>query len=306
LESALTCAAAPGAQTACFNSMDAPSVGRLGLAVQLGGTSTVAASSAARVGAGRVDVALKRAFDVVMSAFALSVLAVPLAIIALLIKATSPGPVLYRQRRVGRQGRPFTILKFRSMYRHAERWTGPAWAQPDDPRATAVGRHLRRAHLDELPQLWNVLRGDMSIVGPRPERPYFVARFRDHIPRYVMRHRALPGLTGWAQVHGWSGNTPIEPRIAHDLEYIENWSLALDRGEGLARRRRCRSKVRPGLAPHSSSRCITKLTSSDRPKRSRVALPVIQRCPSAATRNASPETGDVVSSSNTTDPRRTA
>lgn len=172
---------------------------------------------------GRLDRALKRALDVLVAGLALGVLAIPLAIIALLVKVTTPGPVLYRQRRIGLEGKPFTILKFRSMYRDAERATGPVWAQPNDPRATPFGRRLRRSNLDELPQLWNVLRGDMSIVGPRPERPHFVDQFNHRIPRYSQRHSALPGLTGWAQVHGWRGNTSLERRIAHDLEYIESW-----------------------------------------------------------------------------------
>ena len=138
------------------------------------------------------------------------------------------GPVFYRQERMGLDGKSFTIVKFRSMYDDAERETGPVWAQPSDPRVTPFGRFLRRSNLDELPQLWNVLRGDMSIVGPRPERPHFVAQFKHKIPQYMLRHKVKAGLTGWAQVNGWRGNTPLEKRIEYDLYYIENWSVRLD------------------------------------------------------------------------------
>ncbi len=171
---------------------------------------------------------MKRVIDVVISAAALVVLAGPLALIALLVKATSRGPVFYRQERMGLDGKPFTILKFRSMYDDAERETGPVWAQKDDPRVTPLGRFLRRSNLDELPQFWNVLRGDMSIVGPRPERPHFVEQFKHRIPQYMLRHKVKAGLTGWAQVNGWRGNTPLEKRIEYDLYYIENWSVRLD------------------------------------------------------------------------------
>jgi Undecaprenyl-phosphate glucose phosphotransferase len=171
---------------------------------------------------------VKRTIDVAMSAAALLVLALPLGIIALLVRLTSRGPVFYQQERMGLDGKPFTILKFRSMQDDAERETGPVWAQQDDPRVTALGRFLRRSNLDELPQLWNVLRGDMSIVGPRPERPHFVAQFKHRIPQYMLRHKVKAGLTGWAQVNGWRGNTPLEKRIEYDLYYIENWSVRLD------------------------------------------------------------------------------
>ena len=115
-----------------------------------------------------------------------------------------------------------------SMFDNAERETGPVWAVADDPRVTPLGRFLRRSNLDELPQLWNVLRGDMSIVGPRPERPHFVEQFKHKIPQYMLRHKVKAGLTGWAQVNGWRGNTPLEKRIEYDLYYIENWSVRLD------------------------------------------------------------------------------
>jgi Undecaprenyl-phosphate glucose phosphotransferase len=175
-----------------------------------------------------VNAVIKRCIDIAISAVALLVFATPLAIIALLIRTTSRGPVFYRQERMGLDGKPFTILKFRSMYDNAERHTGPVWAVEDDPRVTPLGRFLRRSNLDELPQLWNVLRGDMSLVGPRPERPHFVAQFKHRIPQYMLRHKVKAGLTGWAQVNGWRGNTPVDKRIEYDLYYIENWSVSLD------------------------------------------------------------------------------
>ena len=171
---------------------------------------------------------LKRSLDVLLSSAALLLLALPFAIIAAIIKLTSPGPVFYRQERMGLDGKPFIIYKFRSMYQDAERETGPVWASRDDPRCTPIGRLLRRTNVDELPQLWNVLRGDMSLVGPRPERPFFVHQFKQRIPQYMLRHKVRAGLTGWAQVNGWRGNTSIEKRIEYDLYYIENWSVTLD------------------------------------------------------------------------------
>jgi len=171
---------------------------------------------------------LKRAIDVAISAGALSALAVPFGIIALLIRKTSKGPVLYRQERMSLDGSAFEVFKFRSMYEGAEDDTGPVWARDDDPRCTTVGRWLRRFDIDELPQLWNVFRGDMSIVGPRPERPYFVEEFKHRIPQYMLRHKVKAGITGWAQVNGWRGNTSLEKRIEYDLYYIENWSVSLD------------------------------------------------------------------------------
>jgi exopolysaccharide biosynthesis polyprenyl glycosylphosphotransferase len=171
---------------------------------------------------------LKRTLDVGISALALAVLGPPLGLIALLIRLTTPGPVFYRQERMGLDGKSFTVYKFRSMYHEAERETGPVWAREDDPRCTPVGRVLRRFSLDELPQLWNVLRGDMSLVGPRPERPFFVEQFKHRFPQYMLRHKVRAGMTGWAQVNGWRGNTSIEKRIEYDLYYIENWSVGLD------------------------------------------------------------------------------
>jgi Undecaprenyl-phosphate glucose phosphotransferase len=171
---------------------------------------------------------VKRALDIAISASALVVLAIPFWIIAALVKLTSKGDVFYRQERMGLDGKSFMIYKFRSMYDDAEAETGPVFASEQDPRRTPLGKLLRRSNVDELPQLWNVLRGDMSIVGPRPERPLFVAQFKHKIPQYMLRHKVKSGITGWAQVHGWRGNTSIEKRIEYDLYYIENWSVRLD------------------------------------------------------------------------------
>ncbi len=172
--------------------------------------------------------AIKRTIDIAISAAALTVLIIPLSLIALFVKLTSKGPVLFSQERMGLDGKSFTIVKFRSMFDDAERHTGPVWAAANDSRVTPLGRFLRRSNLDELPQLWNVLRGDMSLVGPRPERPHFVEQFKHRFPQYMLRHKVKAGLTGWAQVNGWRGNTPLEKRIEYDLYYIENWSVRLD------------------------------------------------------------------------------
>ncbi|MGH9319402.1 MAG: undecaprenyl-phosphate glucose phosphotransferase [Vicinamibacteria bacterium] len=170
----------------------------------------------------------KRVMDVAVAAMLLFFLAIPFTIIAVLIKLSSRGQILYEQERMGLDGKPFIIYKFRSMYEDAERETGPIWAVSDDPRRTPVGRFLRRFSIDEMPQLLNVLKGDMSLVGPRPERPSFVKEFKERIPQYMLRHKVKCGMTGWAQVNGWRGNTSIEKRIEHDLYYIQNWSIALD------------------------------------------------------------------------------
>ena len=172
--------------------------------------------------------AIKRAIDIAISSVALVGLAAPFAVIAAAIRLSSPGPVFYTQERMGLDRRPFMVLKFRSMCENAERDTGPVWARENDPRRTPVGTILRRFSVDELPQLWNVLRGDMSLVGPRPERPFFVDQFKDRVPQYMLRHKVKSGMTGWAQVNGWRGNTSIEKRIEYDLYYIENWSVKLD------------------------------------------------------------------------------
>ncbi|PWB47489.1 MAG: undecaprenyl-phosphate glucose phosphotransferase [Candidatus Methylomirabilota bacterium] len=170
----------------------------------------------------------KRVLDVMLSSIALLITGPLLLLLAAVIRLTSPGPVLYRQERMGLDGRTFQMLKFRSMRDDAEEETGPVWAARDDGRRTAIGALLRRTSLDELPQLVNVLKGEMSLVGPRPERPVFIEEFRKRIPRYMLRHKVKAGITGWAQVNGWRGDTSIEKRIECDLFYIENWSLVFD------------------------------------------------------------------------------
>ncbi len=171
---------------------------------------------------------VKRTMDVVLSAGGLVVLALLLPFIALAIWLEDRGPVFYTQERMGLDGRLFRILKFRSMRVGAEDATGAVWAKEGDERRTRVGAFLRSTSLDEVPQLVNILTGDMSLVGPRPERPEFVREFKEKFPQYMLRHRVKAGLTGWAQVHGWRGNTSLSKRIEYDLYYIENWSLALD------------------------------------------------------------------------------
>lgn len=171
---------------------------------------------------------IKRSMDLLFSLTGLILLFPFMAIIAVLVKATSPGPVFYMQKRIGEDGRRFTILKFRTMVDKAEKGFGRVWASRDDPRRTSIGAVLRKFNLDELPQLINVVKGEMSLVGPRPERPHFVGRFKEDIPRYMARHKIRSGITGWAQVNGLRGNTSIEERTKYDLYYIENWSLAFD------------------------------------------------------------------------------
>ena len=171
---------------------------------------------------------LKRSMDVIFSASALLSLTPLFLALAFLVKLDSKGPVFYRQKRIGEDGRIFSLYKFRTMKPDAEAASGPVWAKKDDPRRTRFGSFLRKNNLDELPQLWNVFWGHMSLVGPRPERPFFVSQFREDIPRYMARHTIRSGITGWAQVHGLRGNTSIEERTKFDLYYIENWSLLLD------------------------------------------------------------------------------
>jgi Undecaprenyl-phosphate glucose phosphotransferase len=171
---------------------------------------------------------LKRGMDLVLASLGLLLFAPLLGLIALLIRMTSRGSVVYRQDRMGLDGRSFEILKFRTMSEDAEAETGPVWSRRGDPRTTALGRLLRGLSLDELPQLWNVVKGDMSLVGPRPERPFFVHQFKTLIPQYMLRYKVKAGLTGWAQVNGLRGNTSLAKRIEYDLYYIQNWSLALD------------------------------------------------------------------------------
>jgi Undecaprenyl-phosphate glucose phosphotransferase len=171
---------------------------------------------------------LKRVVDLIGSAVGLVLISPLLMLISLLVKLDSPGPVFYAQERMGLDARPFWMLKFRSMLKDAESQTGPVWATKDDPRRTKIGAFMRRFSIDELPQLINVLLGEMSLVGPRPERPVFVEQFRQSIPRYMDRHREKAGITGWAQVNGLRGDTSIAERTKYDLWYIENWSLLLD------------------------------------------------------------------------------
>ncbi|MBN8548476.1 MAG: undecaprenyl-phosphate glucose phosphotransferase [Deltaproteobacteria bacterium] len=174
-----------------------------------------------------INLFAKRVVDLVLAVIAGIVLAPLMVIIAIAIKLTSRGPMIYGQERVSFDGSPFYIYKFRTMFRDAES-DGPGWTSAGDKRVTPIGRFLRRYNLDELPQLYNVIRGDMSIVGPRPERPVFIQEFRRRIPRYMLRHKVPAGMTGWAQIHGWRGDTSIDKRIEYDLYYIENWSLILD------------------------------------------------------------------------------
>jgi Undecaprenyl-phosphate glucose phosphotransferase len=171
---------------------------------------------------------LKRTLDLSVAIPGLVVSGPLMLLIALAIKCTSQGPILYRQERMGLDGRRFIMLKFRSMAEDAEKFTGPVWAFEEDPRVTPLGRWLRRTNLDELPQLANVLRGEMSLVGPRPERPLLINEFRQSIPKYMLRHKVKAGMTGWAQIHGWRGNTSLTTRIEYDIDYIENWSLWRD------------------------------------------------------------------------------
>jgi Undecaprenyl-phosphate glucose phosphotransferase len=175
-----------------------------------------------------LNVVIKRAMDIVLSLAALLVLSPVMLLIALLVKLTSPGPIFYRQERCGLNGGTFQMLKFRSMRVDAEQQTGAVWAKKNDPRRTPFGMFLRRTSLDELPQFINVLRGDMSLVGPRPERPVFIQQFRRTIPNYWARHAVKAGITGWAQVHGWRGNTSLRKRVQYDLYYITHWTPWLD------------------------------------------------------------------------------
>ena len=151
-----------------------------------------------------------------------------LLMIAVLIKLTSPGPIIFKQERVGLHNKNFYMYKFRSMELQSEEDEKRAWTVKNDPRVTPIGKFIRRTSIDELPQLFNILKGDMSLVGPRPERPLFVEKFKEEIPRYMIKHQIRPGLTGWAQVNGYRGDTSILKRIEYDLYYIENWTVGLD------------------------------------------------------------------------------
>jgi Undecaprenyl-phosphate glucose phosphotransferase len=197
---------------------------RLGM-LEVDGTVFLSCRQSPHYGWGRVA---KRAMDLVLGTAALVVLAPLMAALAVAVKLSSPGPVFYRQARTGLGGRTFSMLKFRSMRTDAESVTGPVWARRNDDRCTPLGRFMRRWSLDELPQLFHVLAGDMSLVGPRPERGVFVDQFRRQIPGYQQRHQVKAGMTGWAQVHGWRGNTSLRRRVECDLYYVAHWSLGLD------------------------------------------------------------------------------
>lgn len=171
---------------------------------------------------------LKRTIDIILSLVAILLSSPILIFTAVMIKLTSPGPILFKQTRVGLNRREFDMYKFRSMKLQTEEAEKVQWTTKNDPRKTRFGSFIRRTSIDELPQFFNVLNGDMSIIGPRPERPYFVEKFREEIPKYMIKHHVRPGITGWAQVNGWRGDTSIKQRIECDIFYIENWSLWLD------------------------------------------------------------------------------
>ena len=172
--------------------------------------------------------ALKRLMDIIGSLAAIILSSPVMLVCAIIIKVSSPGPLIFRQERVGLHNRPFTMYKFRSMVVQEANKESKAWTVRDDPRVTPVGRFMRKTSIDELPQLFNVLKGEMSLVGPRPERPYYVEKFQEEIPRYMVKHQVRPGMTGWAQIHGYRGDTSIRRRIDYDLYYIENWTIGLD------------------------------------------------------------------------------
>ncbi len=171
---------------------------------------------------------VKRVMDIVGSLCALILFSPIMVVTAILIKLTSPGPLLFKQERVGLHNKSFMMYKFRSMVVQSEKTEKKAWTVKDDPRVTWIGKIIRKTSIDEMPQFFNILKGDMSLVGPRPERPFFVEKFQEEIPRYMVKHQVRPGLTGWAQVNGYRGDTSIKKRIEHDLYYIENWSVGLD------------------------------------------------------------------------------
>lgn len=171
---------------------------------------------------------VKRLFDIVGSLISIIVFSPVMILASIIIKITSPGPIIFKQERVGLNRKPFVMYKFRSMKVQKDEEEKGQWTTEDDPRKTRFGNFIRKTSIDELPQLFNVLKGDMSLVGPRPERPFFVGQFREEIPRYMVKHQVRPGMTGWAQVNGLRGDTSIKDRIEHDLYYIENWSFGFD------------------------------------------------------------------------------
>ncbi|MBR6229397.1 MAG: undecaprenyl-phosphate glucose phosphotransferase [Eubacterium sp.] len=171
---------------------------------------------------------IKRIMDIIGSLLLIILTSIPMLIIAIIVKATSPGPLIFKQKRIGLHNKPFMMYKFRSMKMQDEESERQAWTVKDDPRVTKIGKFIRKTSLDEFPQFFNVLSGKMSLVGPRPERPQFVEKFREEIPRYMIKHQVRPGITGWAQVNGYRGDTSITKRIEYDLYYVENWSVGLD------------------------------------------------------------------------------
>ena len=175
-----------------------------------------------------VNIIIKRTMDIVGSLLALILFSPVMIITAIAIKIGSKGPLIYKQERVGLHNKPFMMYKFRSMAVQKPQEEAGKWTTPGDPRVTPIGRFIRSTSIDELPQLFNVLKGDMSLVGPRPERPFFVEKFKEEIPRYMVKHQVRPGMTGWAQVNGYRGDTSIRKRIDHDLYYIENWTVGFD------------------------------------------------------------------------------
>ena len=171
---------------------------------------------------------LKRCVDIFGALVAIILFSPVMLVTAIIIKVTSPGPLIFKQERIGKHNHPFYMYKFRSMVVQEEKTEKQGWTTKNDPRVTPVGKFIRKTSIDELPQLFNILVGDMSLVGPRPERPQFVEKFKEEIPRYMIKHQVRPGLTGWAQVNGYRGDTSIQKRIEYDLYYIENWTLGLD------------------------------------------------------------------------------
>jgi exopolysaccharide biosynthesis polyprenyl glycosylphosphotransferase len=171
---------------------------------------------------------VKRIMDIVGSIICIILFSPLMLITAILIKLTSKGPLIFTQERVGLNNKPFKMYKFRSMEVQSKQEEQKGWTVKNDPRVTPIGGFIRKTSIDEFPQLFNVLKGDMSLVGPRPERPQFVEKFREEIPRYMVKHQVRPGMTGWAQVNGYRGNTSIKKRIEHDLYYIENWTIGFD------------------------------------------------------------------------------
>ena len=170
----------------------------------------------------------KRCVDIFGALVAIILFSPVMLVTSIIIKVTSPGPLIFKQERIGKHNRPFYMYKFRSMVVQDEKDEKKGWTTKNDPRVTPIGRFIRKTSIDELPQLFNILIGDMSLVGPRPERPQFVEKFKEEIPRYMIKHQVRPGLTGWAQVNGYRGDTSIQKRIEFDLYYIENWTMGFD------------------------------------------------------------------------------